>query len=505
MADVILGVGRVRSVREVVDRITAELRITQGAPRKVTAQAGAMTVTAEREAFDGPYTAYDIEVRKCGPKVLERLQETANSSDGYVTLEDREGGGILIRCAATQEQADNGLAEAVDAISGCMGLPENWHMKGDRYNIEHISTQKLFQAMIQYKASDVHLAPGEVPVFRVDNDMHRGEVYGNLSAPQLLSLLREITTDQYWEEFRRDKQTSFNYHQAGLGYSRVSAFMKAGAPHITFRFLPETIPSFDDLNIPSATMTRLGQLRHGLVMVVGMTGSGKSTTVAALVDWINRNEAYHILTIENPVEYVHHNRTSLISQRDIGVDVDTFGEAVRGALRHDPDVIVIGEMRDPDTIRAAINAAATGHLVITTLHSSTAYDVVARLTSFFDPIERDLVRMQLRECIQCIICQRLLAKRGGGRLPAIEMLFNDVKAITDGILSGDADVIRIGMQQSTSHSFLFESYIHTMLKEGKIDADTAHAYCTDPSILDQMIMGTYTIPRLESIKHMGSV
>ena len=211
-------------------------------------------------------------------------------------------------------------------------------------------------------------------------------------------------------------RAAFNFHQVGLGYARVSAFVKSGAPHLTFRFLPERIPSFEDLNIPGPTMVELSKQHHGLVLITGMTGSGKSTTVATMVDWINSNKACHILTIENPVEYVHHNKMAMISQRSTGEDVHTFFEAVTGALRHDPDVIVIGEMRDPDTIRSAINAAATGHLVISTLHANTASEVINRIVSFFDPVERDLVKLQLRDCMKCVICQRLVKKKGGGRI-----------------------------------------------------------------------------------------
>jgi twitching motility protein PilT len=254
-------------------------------------------------------------------------------------------------------------------------------------------------------------------------------------------------------------------------------------------------------------MVQLAELHHGLVLVTGMTGSGKSTTVAALVDYINTNHSSHILTIENPVEYVHRNKKSIVSQRNTGIDVDTFGAAVTGALRHDPDVIVIGEMRDPDTIRSAINAAATGHLVISTLHSNTAYEVVNRIVSFFDPVERDLVKIQIRDAMRCVICQRLVPKIGGGRLPVLEVLFNDIKPINDAILSGESDNIRIGMQQTVSKSFLFENYIFKLYKQGLIALDHARQFSTDVSILDQMLMGTYTVPRLDTIKsaHLGVV
>jgi twitching motility protein PilT len=306
--------------------------------------------------------------------------------------------------------------------------------------------------------------------------------------------------EEYRKEFEEEKQTSFNYHQLGMGYSRVSCFIKCGSPHCTLRFLPETIPSFEELNIPADTMVRLSNFQRGLLLVTGMTGSGKTTTVAAIVDYINEHKAMHILTIENPVEYVHNNKKSMVSQRSLGIDVRTFNDAVTGALRHDPDVILIGEMRDPDTIRSAIAAAATGHLVISTLHANTASEVVNRIVSFFDPIERDLVKLQLRDCLRCVISQRLVPRIGGGRVPGLEILYNDIKAINDGIIAGDTDLIRIGMQQSVSHSFLFEQYLHRLFKEGKIDIDRAREFATDVSMFDQIHMGTYSIPRLDSIK-----
>jgi twitching motility protein PilT len=266
------------------------------------------------------------------------------------------------------------------------------------------------------------------------------------------------------------------------------------------RFLPEKIPSFEDLHVPRDSMERLSELNYGLILVTGMTGSGKSTTVASLVDWINANEAVHILTIEEPVEYVHANKKATVSQRDVGVDVRTFGEAVRAALRHDPDVIVIGEMRDPDTIRSAISAAATGHLVISTLHANTASEVVNRIVSFFEPVERDLVKLQLRDCVKCVICQRLLARAGGGRIPALEFMFNDTKHIHDSILEGDTLGIRVGMQQTASDSFIFEEYLMELAGKELVTFQEARRNASEPSIFDQMRLGTYTIPSVESMK-----
>lgn len=480
--------------------VEAQLRKTQGIPRKVIARTDTIDVTAERNEFKGEFETFSFTARVTR-NVANALRTIAIEYSDACSLEE-ESGVYLVHCPPVGGTPSPRSLEAVDKLSAALPMPETWRVAGDNYRIDVISSELLFQAMLQYKASDVHLAPGETPVFRVDGATLRSELIGILSGAQIHALIRQLAADVYWEEFEEFKQTSFSFHQVGLGYARVSAFMKCGAPHCTLRFLPESIPSFEDLNIPKETMVKLAALHHGLVLITGMTGSGKTTTAAALVDWINSTATDHIITIENPIEYVHTNKKSLISQRNLGSDVNSFSEAVRGALRHDPDVIVIGEMRDPDTIRSAINAAATGHLVISTLHSNTACEVVNRVVSFFDPIERDLVRLQLRDCVRCVICQRLVPRVGGGRIPALEILFNDIKPINDAICDGDTDAIRVGMQQTVSHSFLFEEYLLRMYKAGKVDLEHARMYSTEESLLDQMIMGTYSVPRLDSLKEL---
>ena len=410
-------------------------------------------------------------------------------------------GFLVLRCAAPAAGQVEKLHQACDSLSEAFPLPEVWRVHGEEYRTVPISPEALFRAMIKFRASDTHLYPGATPVFRVDSVMRRVQAFEALSSEQILSMIETIAPEKHYREFNERQQCSFIYHQVGLGYARVSAFFKAGVPHCTMRFLPEKIPSFEDLNIPRSAMERLAGLHFGLILVTGMTGSGKSTTVASLVNWINANRSLHILSIEEPVEYIHTGKKSIVSQRDVGEDIGSFHDAVRGALRHDPDVIVIGEMRDPDTIRSAINAAATGHLVISTLHSGTAYEVINRVVSFFDPVERDLVKLQLRDALKCVICQRLLPKLGGGRLPALECLFNDTKAISDSILSGNTIGIKVGMQQEASHSFIFEKYLYDLQKKDVITLETARENASEPAIFDQMKLGTYSPPPLNSMLH----
>jgi len=502
MAEFIIGTGQTPSVRVIVKMIEEQIRLKEGIPRLIFARTNNMEFEAEREDFSGDFTRWILRMR-VPENSLKRILGIVKDNSNVCTTERQQEWLIVSTQENIPSESFPHVFEVIDKVCQSITLPEVWKVRGDRYRIDRISPELLFQAMVQYRASDIHLSPGESPLFRVDGDIKHSELMGPLSAVQILDLIHQIIPDRYLPEFEKQSQTSFSYHQSGIGYSRVSAFYKGGAPHCTFRFLPEKIPSFEELNIPKNVMIEIADINHGLVLITGMTGSGKTTTVAAIIDWINSHKSYHILTIENPVEYVHINKKSIISQRGMGDDVLTFNDAVTGALRHDPDVIVIGEMRDPDTIRSAINAAATGHLVISTLHSNTASEVVNRIVSFFDPSERDLVRLQLRDCIKCIICQRLIPRVTGGRLPALEIMYNDIKAITDGILSGDTDLIRVGMQQTVSHSFIFEQYIHKMYKQGLITLENARESVTDRSTLDQLLMGTYSVPRLDSIKGKG--
>ncbi len=491
----ILGLGPQQSLGDVVRLAEAELQKTHGPSRRLVAIAPGIEIRATREGFSGPFQTFVIRLHVPAESVAAVQAIPAHSPNPCTVAE--VDGLYELRCDAPATDSSN---EPLALLTELLRLPEVWHVHGEGYRHERLSIGQLFREMAQRRASDVHLYPGSSPVFRVDGATLSASDLEPVSGEQILDLLREIAPTRDWEQFEKENQCSFNYHQFGVAFSRVSAFITAGVPHLTLRYLPELIPSFEDLHIPRSIMERLGALHHGLVLVAGMTGSGKSTTVASLTDWINSNKSLHILTIEDPVEFVHLNKRSIVSQRNVGTDVATFQEGVRGALRHDPDVIFIGEMRDPDTIRAAIDAASTGHLVLTTFHSNTAAEVVNRIVSFFDPVERDLVRLQLRDSLKCVICQRLLPKKGGGRIPALEFLFNDSRMVADSIQKGDSVGIRVGMQQTISESRIFESSLYELVKLGLITLQTALANATTPEILEQMRLGTYVPPHLERIQ-----
>ncbi len=498
MKDVVLGLGQMRSFWRIIEAADEQLRTIHGSPKRMIVRSPEIEIAACRPDFDRDFQDFTVRFPDCSPTLKQSLESFATECSIDCELKVDEGS-LVLHCSTPSEDGLQGLHDACDRFSESVPLPEVWHVHGETYRSKPLSPESLFRAMAKFKASDIHLYPGAPPVFRVDNVLRSVQSFDPLSSEQILNLIKMIAPSKHVGAFFQDQQCSFIFHQVGLGYARVSAFFKAGVPHCTMRFLPESLPSFEDLSIPREAMEQLGQLHFGLVLVTGMTGSGKSTTVASLVDWINQHKSTHILCIEEPVEFVHKSKKSIVSQRDVGEDIGTFHEAVRGALRHDPDVIVIGEMRDPDTIRSAINAAATGHLVISTLHSGTAYEVVNRIVSFFDPVERDLVKLQLRDALKCVICQRLLPKTGGGRIPALEFLFNDTKAISDSILSGNTIGIKIGMQQDSSSSFIFEQYLHDISKKNLISREIAREYASEPAILDQMYLGTYSPPSLDSM------
>jgi twitching motility protein PilT len=487
----ILGFGRQTSLADVVNLAATEMETTHGRPQKLLAAASGIQVEADRSRTEGPFDLYTVRLA-AEPDLLEAIRKLAANTPG-LKLVDKEGE-CEVRASGDSKM---GASPALVALSHLMTLPEVWHVTVDDASKVPLSPENLFAEMRERRASDVHLYPGAPPVFRVDGKTLTASEFEPVTGTQIRNLLKELAPTSDWEEFVVHKQCSFNYHQLGLAFSRVSAFIKSGVPHLTLRFLSEEIPSFEDLHIPRPQMEELGSLHHGLVIVAGMTGSGKSTTVASIVDWINSNKTLHVLTIEDPIEFVHRNKQSIISQRGVGDDVESFIDGVRAALRHDPDVISIGEMRDPDTIRAAIDAASTGHLVLTTFHSNTAAEVVNRIVSFFEPVERDLVRLQLRDSLKCVICQRLVPKIGGGRVPALEFLFNDSKLIADAIEKGQTPGIRIGMQQTISQSRIFEQSLHELVKAKVISLETAQEHATTPAILDQMRFGTYVPPTLD--------
>jgi len=279
---------------------------------------------------------------------------------------------------------------------------------------------ELLAFSVKNGASDLHLSAGLPPMIRVDGDIRRVNIDA-FDHKEVHALIYDIMNDKQRKDYEEFFETDFSFELPGLARFRVNAFNQERGAAAVFRTIPSEILSLEDLNAPKF-FAELTQKTRGLVLVTGPTGSGKSTTLAAMVDHINKGRYEHILTVEDPIEFVHTSQKSLINQREVHRDTQSFNAALRSALREDPDIILVGEMRDLETIRLALTAAETGHLVFGTLHTTSAAKTIDRIIDVFPAAEKDMIRSMLSESLQAVISQTLLKKVGGGRIAAHEIM-----------------------------------------------------------------------------------
>jgi len=279
---------------------------------------------------------------------------------------------------------------------------------------------ELLAFSVKHKASDLHLSAGVPPMIRVDGDVRKVNMPA-LEHKEVHNLIYDIMNDKQRKDFEELLETDFSFEIPDLARFRVNAFNQNRGAAAVFRTIPSEVLTLDDINAP-AIFKEISDYPRGLVLVTGPTGSGKSTTLAAMVDYINESRNEHILTIEDPIEFVHTSKKALINQREIHKDTLSFDMALRSALREDPDVILIGEMRDLETIRLALTAAETGHLVFGTLHTTSAAKTISRIVDVFPAAEKAMVRSMLSESLRAVISQTLLKKNGGGRVAAHEIM-----------------------------------------------------------------------------------
>ncbi len=273
---------------------------------------------------------------------------------------------------------------------------------------------------VEQGASDVHLSSGEPPRLRINGDLKNLE-NPPLSQEQVHGMLFDIMTDAQRKGFEEHRDIDFSFHLGDVARFRVNLFMQQKGEAAVFRTIPEKILSLEQLGMPRI-MRELCQREKGLVLITGPTGSGKSTTLAAMMDFINDDFEGHILTIEDPIEFVHKSKKCLVNQRELGAHTHSFANALRAALREDPDVILVGEMRDLETIQLTLTAAETGHLVFATIHTSSAPDTVNRIIDVFPPAQQAQIRTQFAESIEAVFTQTLLKKKGEGRVAAVEIM-----------------------------------------------------------------------------------
>ena len=276
---------------------------------------------------------------------------------------------------------------------------------------------------VETAATDVHFKVGQPPVFRSDGLLSPATAFPALADEDLETILDAVTASapRRREAFDETGELDIAYASPGLPRFRVNGFRQRGAISFAFRRVPSAIAGFEDLGLP-AGVERLAREPRGLVLVTGATGSGKTTTLAAVVDYINESRAQHIVTIEDPIEFLHTDKSCIVNQREIGVDTDSFGQALRRVLRQDPDVILIGELRDAETAHVALQAAESGHLVLSTLHTIDAAETLSRLIEFFPPEKQPQIVSVLAGSLRGVISQRLLPRVGGGRIPAVEVM-----------------------------------------------------------------------------------
>src|SRR6266566_2231456 len=312
-----------------------------------------------------------------------------------------------------------------------------------------LSIDALLERMVARSASDLHVTVGTPPAMRVNGALERYQDVPDLSPEDTHQMLYRILSTEQQKVLEINRQIDFAHSIPGLARFRVNVFFQRGTLGAAFRLIPADIKTLEELGIPTA-LHALTEEPRGLVLVTGPTGSGKSTTLAALIDEINRKRSEHILTIEDPVEFVHRHKRCIVNQREIGPDASSFAEALRAALREDPDVILLGEMRDLETISTAITAAETGHLVFATLHTQSAPSTVDRIIDAFPAAQQEQVRVQLAATLEGICTQTLLPTPGGtGRVPALEILFPD-DAVRNLIRQGKVEQVYSVMQTGTS-------------------------------------------------------
>ena len=340
----------------------------------------------------------------------------------------------------------------------------------------------ILRIAVKGNASDIHLKAGLPPMFRVDGALMPLKSGDRLLPEYLDRVLEYISTPGQRAHFEKNHEVDLAYSVPGLGRFRVNAFMQRGTVGIVFRVIPFGVKTIEQLNLPSV-VERVSMEPRGLVLVTGTTGSGKSTTLAAMIDHINSNKTCHLMTIEDPIEFLIRDKRSIVNQREIGVDSLSFAAALRAALRQDPDVILVGEMRDLETIETALTAAETGHLVMSTLHTIDATETITRIVSVFPPHQQAQVRLQLASVIKGIISQRLVPRADGtGRVPATEILVSTArvrecvsdkdrtKEIPDAIAKG---FTTYGMQT-------FDQSLMALVKRGLVTYDVALRNVSNP-------------------------
>jgi len=349
----------------------------------------------------------------------------------------------------------------------------------------------LLRTACENKASDLHLKVGNYPYVRVDGDLRALSQYARVSSEDMLNMAFSMMTNRQKQKFKENAELDMAYGVAGLGRFRVNVFQQRGNVGMVLRVIPTKIRTLEELYLPRV-VDNICTEQRGLVLVTGTTGSGKSTTLAAMVDRINSTRTDHIITIEDPIEFLHRDKKGFVNQREVEVDTPSFASALRAALRQDPDDILVGEMRDLETIQTALLAAETGHMVFSTLHTMDATETIQRIIAVFPPPEQKQIRLQMASTLRAIVSQRLVRKSDGiGRVPAVEVLIA-TEYIRDCIINPDKtrlihDAISAGVSQYNMQTF--DQSLYDLYQQGLITLEEALNSSSNPDEFKLRIAG----------------
>jgi twitching motility protein PilT len=349
------------------------------------------------------------------------------------------------------------------------------------------SIDQLLEQMVARNASDLHVSVGTQPALRVRGHIERMEEFAPLTADDTRQLLYRILSTERQKNFEINRQLDFSHAIPGVARFRVNVYYQREAVGAAFRLIPDELKTLEELGLP-LSLRELAEKPRGMVLVTGPTGSGKSTTLAAMIDEINRTRAEHILTIEDPIEFVHRHKRCVVNQREIGPDAPSFGAALRAALRQDPDVILVGEMRDLETIGIALTAAETGHLVLGTLHTQSAAGTIDRIIDVFPAEQQEQVRIQVAGALQGVVTQTLMPTADGqGRVPSLEILLPD-DAVRNLIRQGKVEQIYSIIQTSTARGMqTMEQGLADLIMRGVVKYETAVSRSSRPDQLKGLL------------------
>lgn len=345
---------------------------------------------------------------------------------------------------------------------------------------------RFLSVVVKRQGSDLHLAVGSAPIIRIDGDLERIR-YRTLGEGDFYNMLSAITPRELWARYQLTGDVDFAYQMGNEARFRVNLLKQEHGSGAVFRLIPPHVPSTEELNLPRS-VADLAFASGGLILVTGPTGSGKSTTLAAILDRVNHRLARHVVTIEDPVEFVHINDRAIFTQREIGGDVTDFASGVRAALREDPDALLVGEMRDLETMRMTLTAAETGLLVFATLHTNSAAKAIDRIVDSFPFEEHDQIRTTLAESLHAVVAQQLLKKNGGGRVPAFEVLLGST-ALSNSIREGKIALIRSQIQTGRSRGMIsMDQSLQELVKSHTVEGREALAYAIDKELFKNFLV-----------------